>query len=441
MLEDLTLKLEAAFKRLRGYGKLSEKNIADSLKEIRRALLEADVNYKVAKDFIEEVQKKAIGEEVLRSVTPGQMVVKIVHDELVRLLGNTAMQVKTAGIPPTIIMLSGLQGSGKTTFAAKLAKFLQKRGHKPMLVAGDVYRPAAIQQLKILGSGLEIPVYDEGTGDPVQIAFNSISAARQKFCDTIILDTAGRLHIDQQMMNELVKIKLRVRPHEILFVADGMTGQDAVNTAKEFSEQLDFDGVVLTKMDGDARGGAALSIRAVTGKPIKFIGIGEKPDEIEQFYPDRLAGRILGMGDVVTFVEKAQDTIDKEKAAKLEEKFKKAEFDLDDFLGQLQQIKKMGSLESLLKMIPGVGKQLSGAQVDERGLIKVEAIINSMTRNERSNPRILNGSRRKRIALGSGTSVQDVNRLMNQFDQMKKMMKRMTGKSGRGFARMPMGFA
>ncbi len=439
MLEDLTARLESTFKKLRGYGKLNEKNIADSLREIRRALLEADVNYQVVKDFIAAVQEKAVGEEVLRSVTPGQMVVKIVHDELVRLLGGTTTQIRTAGIPPTIIMITGLQGSGKTTFSAKLANFLQKRGRKPMLVATDVYRPAAIEQLKVLGRSLNVPVYDEGLGDPVKIAFNAISEARKQFRDTIILDTAGRLHIDQAMMDELVRVKNRVRPHEILFVADGMTGQDAVNTAKEFAGKLNFDGVVLTKMDGDARGGAALSIRAVTGKPIKFLGVGEKLDEIEQFHPDRLASRILGMGDVVTLVEKAQATIDEEKARKLEQKLRKAEFDLEDFLDQLQQIKKMGSLESLLKMIPGVSRQLKNAQVDERGLVRTEAIINSMTREERRNPRILNGSRRKRIAMGSGTRVQDVNQLMNQFQQMKKMMKQMKGKSFRGMGGLPFG--
>jgi signal recognition particle subunit SRP54 len=441
MLESLTQKLESTFQKLRGRGKLTEKNIEDSLKEVRRALLEADANYKVVKDFISKVQAKALGEDVLRSVTPGQMIVKIVNDELVSLLGSSTTQLKTAGIPPTIIMLSGLQGSGKTTFAAKLANFLRKKGRKPMLVAADVYRPAAIQQLKVLGKSLNIPVYDEGTGDPVKIAFNAISASRRQFCDTIILDTAGRLHIDRAMMDELVKVKNRVRPHEILFVADGMTGQDAVNTAGEFANRLDFNGVVLTKMDGDSRGGAALSIRAVTGKPIKFIGIGEKMDEVEQFHPERLASRILGMGDVVTLVEKAQDTIDKEQAAKLEQKIRKAELDLDDFLNQLQQIKKMGSLESLLKMIPGVGRQMKNVTVDERGLVRVEAIINSMTKSERQNPRLLNGSRRKRIANGSGTRVQDVNQLMNQFQQMKKMMKQMKGRSPRGFGGLPFGLA
>ncbi|APF17568.1 signal recognition particle protein [Caldithrix abyssi DSM 13497] len=439
MLEELTSKLESTFRRLRGYGKLTEKNIADSLKEIRRALLEADVNYKVVKDFVASVQKKAVGEEVLRSVTPGQMIVKIVHDEMVRLLGGTTATLKTAGIPPTIIMLVGLQGSGKTTFAAKLAKYLQKKNRKPLLVAADVYRPAAIQQLKILGRSINVPVYEEGIGDPVKIAFNAISYARQHMLDTIILDTAGRLHIDEQMMEELVKIKKRIRPHEILFVADGMTGQDAVNTASQFAERLNFDGVVLTKMDGDARGGAALSIKAITGKPIKFMGVGEKLEDIEQFHPDRMASRILGMGDVVTLVEKAQETIDQEKAAKLEQKLRKAEFDLEDFLDQLQQIKKMGSLESILRMIPGVGSQLKNAQVDEKNLVRVEAIINSMTKEERRNPKILNGSRRKRIAMGSGTRVQDVNQLMRQFEQMKKMMKQMKNKSFRGFGGMPFG--
>ncbi len=439
MLEDLTQKLESAFQKLRGYGKLTEKNISDSLKEVRRALLEADVNYKVVKDFIASVEKQAIGEEVLRSVTPGQMIVKIVNDELIRLLGSTSTQIKTAGIPPTIIMLCGLQGSGKTTFAAKLANYLRKHGRKPLLVAADVYRPAAIQQLRVLGNSLNIPVYEEGLGNPEMISFNAIGAARKQMCDTVILDTAGRLHIDENMMGELVKVKARVRPHEILFVADGMTGQDAVNTASEFAGKLDFDGVVLTKMDGDARGGAALSIRSVTGKPIKFMGVGEKLDEIEQFYPDRLVSRILGMGDVVTFVEKAHETIDKEKAEKLEKKFRKAEFDLEDFKDQLQQIKKMGSLESLLKMIPGMGRQLQGVNVDERQFGRVEAIINSMTLQERRNPKILNGNRRKRIANGSGMRVQDINQLMNQFEQMKKMMKQFKGKSMRGFGGLPFG--
>ena len=441
MLEDLTGKLEATLRKLRGYGKLSDKNISESLKEIRRALLEADVNYKVVKDFIEAVHEKSIGEDVVKSVTPGQMIVKIVNDELVALLGTSTTQLKTAGIPPSVIMITGLQGSGKTTFAAKLASFLQSRGRKPLLAALDVYRPAAIQQLRVLGDSIKIPVYDEGISDPVKIGFNAVGEARRKLCDTVILDTAGRLHIDEQMMRELVNVKNRVRPHEILFVADGMTGQDAVNTAKEFSDKLDYDGVVLTKMDGDARGGAALSIRAVTGKPIKFIGTGERTDAIEQFHPDRMASRILGMGDVVSLVEKAQGAYDEAKAEKLEEKLRRNEFTLEDFFEQLQQIKKMGSLESLLGMIPGIGGKIKDAQIDPKAFSRTEAIINSMTIQERQEPKVLNGSRRKRIANGSGTRVQDVNQLIKQYDQMKKMIKQLKGKSLKGLRGMPMNMA
>jgi len=441
MLEDLSGKLESTLRKLRGYGKLTEKNISDALKDIRRALLEADVNYKVAKDFIQHVQEKSLGSEVINSVTPGQLIVKIVNDELIKLLGTSTTQMKSAGIPPSIIMVTGLQGSGKTTFSAKLALFLQKHGRKPMLAALDVYRPAAIQQLRILGENLHIPVYDEGVGDPLKIGMNAVADARKKMCDTVILDTAGRLHIDEQMMRELVDIKNRVRPHEILFVADGMTGQDAVNTAQEFADKLDFDGVVLSKMDGDSRGGAALSIRAVTGKPIKFLGIGEKPDAIEQFHPDRMASRILGMGDVVSLVEKAQDTFDQEKAEKLEQRLRRNEFTLEDFQDQLQQIKKMGSLESILSMIPGVGSQLKNAKVDTKAFSRTEAIINSMTLQERQKPNILNGSRRKRIANGSGTRVQDVNQLIKQYEQMKKMIKQMKGKSLKGMRNMPFNMA
>ncbi|RMH62243.1 MAG: signal recognition particle protein [Calditrichaeota bacterium] len=442
MLEDLSGKLESTLRRLRGYGKLTENNIADALKEIRRALLEADVNYKVVKEFIDEVQKEAVGEEVLKSVTPGQMIVKIVNDKLVKLLGTTATQIKSAGIPPTIIMIAGLQGSGKTTFSAKLAAWLQKRGRKPMLAALDVYRPAAIQQLKVLGRGLNVPVYEEGPGDPIRIGMNAVNAARRQMCDTVILDTAGRLHVDEAMMRELVNVKNRVRPHEILFVADGMTGQDAVNTASEFAEKLNYDGVVLTKMDGDTRGGAALSIRAVTGKPIKFLSIGEKTtaETIEPFFPDRLASRILGMGDVVSLVEKAQETIDQEKAAKLEERLRKNQFTLEDFLEQLQQIKKMGPLENLLGMIPGIGAQLKNVKVDPKAFSRTEAIIYSMTREEREKPQILNGSRRKRIARGSGTRVQDVKQLIKQYDQMKKMFKQMKGRPGKGLRGLPLNF-
>jgi len=441
MLEELSGKLESSLRKLRGYGKLTEKNVADSLKEIRRALLEADVNYKVVKDFIQSVQEKAIGEDVLTSVTPGQMITKIVNDEIVKLLGSSTTQLKSAGIPPTIIMVTGLQGSGKTTFSAKLAGFLQKRGRKPLLAALDVYRPAAIQQLRVLGKSINVPVYDEGIGDPIRIGSNAVAEARRQMCDVVIMDTAGRLHVDEQMMRELVNVKNRVRPHEILFVADGMTGQDAVNTASEFANRLNYDGVVLTKMDGDTRGGAALSIRAVTGKPIKFFSNGEKLNAIEQFYPERMASRILGMGDVVSLVEKAQETFDEAKAAKLEERLRRNEFTLVDFYDQLQQIKKMGSLENLLGMIPGIGNQLKNAKVDPKAFTRTEAIINSMTKEERNKPQILNSSRRKRIARGSGTRVQDINQLIKQFEQMRKMIKQMKGKSKRGMRGMPFNFS
>ena len=432
MFEDLTAKLEATLKKIRGHGKLTEKNIADSLKEIRRALLEADVNYKVVKEFVEKVKQKALGAEVLRSVTPGQQIVKIVHDELIELMGKSRTDIKMAGIPPTIIMLAGLQGSGKTTFAAKLANFLRKKGHHPMLVAADIYRPAAIQQLQVLGKSLNIPVYTEDSRDAVAICRNAVKAAREQGRDVLILDTAGRLHIDEEMMQELERIKAELKPQEILFVADGMTGQDAVNAAQEFLQRLDFNGVVLTKMDGDARGGAALSIRAVTQRPIKFLSVGEKPDAIEPFYPDRLASRILGMGDVVTLVEKAQEAISLEEAQKLEKKLRKEEFTLEDFYNQIQQIKKMGPLEQILGMIPGIGKQLKNVPIDDKAFVRVEAIINSMTPEERRRPQIINGSRRRRIARGSGTRVQDVNQLLRQFEEMRKMMKRMKRGKFRG---------
>lgn len=426
MLEDLSAKLESVIKKVRGQGKLTEKNIAESLKEIRRALLEADVNYRVVKQFIADVQEKALGEDVLRSVTPGQQIVKIVYDELVRLMGETHTELKTAGIPPTIILLAGLQGCGKTTFAGKLGNYLRKKGRRPMLVGADVYRPAAKKQLQIIGKSLGIPVYTTESEDAVRICGESVRTAREQSCDVLILDTAGRLHIDETMMAELGRIRKELKPHEILFVADGMTGQDAVNTAKEFLEQLDFDGVVLTKMDGDARGGAALSIRAVTDRPIKFIGTGEKLDALEPFYPDRMASRILGMGDVVSFVEKAQEQLDKKAAQKLEKKIRRADFNLEDFYDQLQQIKRMGPLEQVLGMIPGMGNKLRGIQVDDSAFNRIEAIINSMTPKERKKPQIINGSRRKRIAMGSGVRVQDVNQLLRQFQEMKKMMKRMS---------------
>jgi signal recognition particle subunit SRP54 len=383
------------------------------------------------------VQEKSVGQEVLRSVTPGQMIVKIVHSELVKLLGESTTQIKTAGIPPTIVMLAGLQGSGKTTLAGKLGLFFRKKGRHPMLVAADIYRPAAVEQLQVVGKSLDIPVYSEAVKDPLRICSNAIAEARSQNCDMLILDTAGRLHIDDEMMRELEEIKKKVKPHEILFVADGMTGQDAVNTANTFCQRLEFDGIVLTKLDGDTRGGAALSIRAVTGKPIKFISIGEKLDAIEQFYPERMASRILGMGDVVSLVERAQESIDQEKTARLEKKLRKQDFNLEDFFEQLQQIKKMGPLDQLLGMIPGLGAQVKNVKVDDRSLVSVEAIINSMTVQERRNPNILNGSRRRRIAMGSGTSVQDINRLLNQFGQMKKMLKSMNKKPFRGMNKMP----
>jgi len=386
----------------------------------------------VVKQFIADVQQKALGKEVLQSVTPGQQLVKIVHDELVRLMGESRADIKTAGIPPTIVMLAGLQGSGKTTFAGKLANYLRKKGRRPMLVAADVYRPAAKQQLEIIGKNLDIPVYSTDSNDAVQICKDSVRAAREKGCDVLILDTAGRLHIDEDMMVELERVKKEVKPHEILFIADGMTGQDAVNAAKQFLDRLDFDGVVLTKMDGDARGGAALSIRAVTERPIKFLSIGEKFDQVEVFHPDRMASRILGMGDVVSLVEKAQETLDVKKAEKLEKKLRRAEFTLEDFYDQLQQVKRMGPLDQLLGMIPGMGSKLKNVQVDDHAFVRIEAIINSMTPEERRRPQIINGSRRKRIARGSGTTVQDVNQLLKQFEQMRKMIKRMKNKKFKG---------
>jgi signal recognition particle subunit SRP54 len=432
MFEDLTAKLEATLKKIRGQGKLTEENIADSLKEIRRSLLEADVNYKVVKEFIQRVQEKAVGEEVLRSVTPGQQIVKIVYDELVQLMGQSQADLKLSGIPPAVVMLTGLQGSGKTTFAAKLANFLRKKGRHPMLVAADIYRPAAIQQLQVLGKNLNIPVHAEDSTDAVKICQTSIKNARDKGADVVILDTAGRLHIDEEMMAELERIKTALKPQEILFVADGMTGQDAVNAASQFMARLDFDGIVLTKMDGDARGGAAISIRHVTDRPIKFVSTGEKLDAIEPFHPDRMASRILGMGDVVSLVEKAQETVDLEKAEKLEKKLRKEQFTLEDFYDQLQQIKKMGPLEQILGMIPGIGKQLKNVPVGDDAFVQVEAIINSMTPQERRKPQIINGSRRRRIAMGSGTRVQDVNQLLRQFDEMRKMFKKMKGGKFRG---------
>ena len=438
MFESLTQKLETAFKKLRGRGKITPQNIEESLREVRRALLDADVNYKVTKQFIEDVHKRAVGQEVLASITPGQLIIKIIHEEMVKLLGESKTDIAAVQTPPTVILVAGLQGSGKTTFSAKLANHLKSKGRLPLLVAADVHRPAAIDQLELLGKQLQIPVYvDRGAG-AVKIAGDSIGFARKNVRDTVIIDTAGRLHVDEEMMKEVETVRNTVQPHEILFVVDAMTGQDAVNTARAFHERLNFDGIVLTKLDGDSRGGAALSIRAVVQKPIKFIGVGEKLDALEPFYPERIASRILGMGDIVTLVEKAQEHFDEEKAVQLEEKLRKAQFTFEDFLDQLHQIKKMGSLEQMMSMIPGMNKLPVNTKIDESNLVRVEAIIQSMTAEERMRPSIINGNRRRRIALGSGTTVQDVNRLLKQFDEMQRMMKRFSkGTMRRTMRNMP----
>jgi signal recognition particle subunit SRP54 len=425
MFESLTQKLETAFKKLRGQGKITPQNIEESLREVRRALLDADVNYKVVKQFIEDVQKRAIGQEVLSSITPGQLIIKIIQDEMVKLLGEAKADIASEQVPPTIILVAGLQGSGKTTFSAKLAYYLKSKGRFPLLVAADVHRPAAIDQLEMLGKQIEIPVYAERGVGAVKIAEDSVSFGRKNARDTVIIDTAGRLHVDEEMMKEVEAVCGKTQPHEILFVVDAMTGQDAVNTARAFHERLNFDGVVLTKLDGDSRGGAALSIRAVVKKPIKFIGVGEKMEALEPFYPDRIASRILGMGDIVTLVEKAQEHFDEEKAVQLEEKFRKSQFTFEDFLDQLREVKKMGSLSQVLGMIPGMNRLPANTEIDEKSLVRVEAIIQSMTIEERLRPSIINGNRRRRIAGGSGTTVQDVNRLLKQFDEMQKMMKRL----------------
>ncbi|NLD36616.1 MAG: signal recognition particle protein [Desulfatiglans sp.] len=437
MFDNLSDKLNLIFKKVRGHGRLNESNIQDALKEIRLALLEADVNYKVVKDLVNSIRDRAIGKEVLDSLTPGQQVIKIVNQELTGLMGGVRQELLLTGRTPFVIMLVGLQGSGKTTTCGKLALHLRKQGRNPFLVPADIYRPAAIDQLKKLGAQLNIPVYaSEKDLGPVDICINALSQAGRYSSDVLIIDTAGRLHIDEVLMNELVSIKEKVRPIEILFVADAMTGQDAVNVAGEFNRTLDFTGIILTKMEGDARGGAALSIKAVTGKPLKFIGVGEKLDALEPFYPDRMASRILGMGDVLSLIEKAQEEFDQKEAMLLEKKLRKKKFDLEDFKKQLSQIKKLGPLEQILGMIPGMGqiKQLKKLKPDERELVKVEAIISSMTLKERANYKIIDGSRRKRIALGSGTNVQDVNRLLKNFAEMKKMMERITSK---GFANLP----
>ncbi len=426
MLDNLSDKLNAVFKKLKGHGKLTEKNIEDGLREVRMALLEADVHYKVVKKFISDIRGRALGQEVLASLTPGQQVVKIVNEELTALMGGQHQELTLAGTPPAAVMLVGLQGSGKTTTAGKLAVFLRKSGRKPYLVPADVYRPAAIEQLQRLGAQLSVPVYPAQTDmNPVDICREARTAAHQAGCDTLLLDTAGRLHVDEALMEELRRIKAAASPSDILLVADAMTGQDAVNIAESFDSALDIGGVVLTKLDGDARGGAALSIKAITGKPIKFVGVGEKLAQLEAFHPERLASSILGMGDMLTFIEKAQAVVDEKKAAELEKKLRKNQFTLEDFRDQMVQIRKMGSVKDLLGMIPGVSKskQFKNLQVDDRELVRIEAIINSMTAQERLQHTIINGSRRKRIAKGSGTRVQDVNQLLKNYTQVMKMMK------------------
>lgn len=438
MFDNLTDKLTSVFKKLKGHGKLTEKNIEEGLKEIRIALLEADVHYKVVKKLIADIKERAIGREVMASLTPGQQVIKIVNDELTELMGSSYEDLRLSGSHPVSIMLVGLQGSGKTTTAGKLSVLLRKRGKKPYLVPADVYRPAAIDQLRKIGEQLAVPVFPSNKEmDPVQICREARAAAHQEGHDTLLIDTAGRLHIDDELMAELSRIKEAVQPSDILLVADAMTGQDAVNIAKSFDEALDIGGVILTKMDGDARGGAAISIKSITGKPIKFIGVGEKLSELETFYPDRMSSKILGMGDVLTIIEKAQSMIDHEKAVELEKKLRKNQFTLDDFCNQMAQIRKMGSLNDLLKMMPGIGKSkhLKNLKLDEKEFVKAEAIINSMTLQERCQHTIINGQRRKRIARGSGTTVQDINRLLKNYTQVMKMIKKYSKGGMRGISR------
>lgn len=442
--EGLTAKLNAAFKKLRGKGRLSESDIKDAMREIRLALLEADVSYKVVKDFIKSVSERCVGKDVMESLTPAQMIVKIVNEELIALMGSENQRITISPKSPTVVMLVGLQGAGKTTNGAKLAGLFKKQGKRPLLVACDIYRPAAIKQLEVVGSQLDIPVFQMGQENPVKIAKAAIRHAQQHGNDIVFLDTAGRLHVDEALMNELKAIKAEVEPSEILLVVDAMTGQDAVNAAQSFNEWLDIDGVMLTKLDGDARGGAALSVKAVTGKPIKFVGTGEKLDMIEPFHPERMASRILGMGDVLTLIEKAEQALDQKKAAELEQRLRQNKFTLADFYDQLLQIKSMGSMQDILGMIPGLGS-LKNVQVDENATGRIEAIILSMTPYERENPSCLNSSRKRRIALGCGQKVEDINRLLKQFEQMQQMMKQMNGKGGKrklfgkmgGFPGMP----
>jgi len=429
MFENLSEKLDRAFKTLKGEGRITDINVAETLKEVRKALLDADVNYKIAKVFTEKVKEKALGMNVLKSVRPGEMLIKITHDEIAALMGGQAVDISLK-TNPAIILIAGLQGSGKTTFSGKLANYLKtKKGRSPLLVAGDVYRPAAIEQLKILGSQISVPVYSEDENlFPVRIAENAIKHAKMHGFNTVIIDTAGRLAVDQEMMNEIESIKRAVNPEEILFVVDSMTGQDAVNTAKEFNDRLDFNGVVLTKLDGDTRGGAAISVMSVVHKPIKFISSGEKMEALDIFHPDRMADRILGMGDIVSLVEKAEEQYNEEEARKLQKKIAKNQFDFNDFLSQIQQVKKMGNLKDLASMIPGMGKSLRNLDIDDNAFKGIEAIIHSMTPEERMNPAVLNGSRRLRIARGSGTEIQEVNRIIKQFDETRKMMRAMTDK-------------
>ena len=439
MFENLTDKLERSFKILKGEGRITEINVAETLKEIRRALIDADVNYKVAKNFTDQVKQKALGQDVLKAVKPGQMMTKIVRDELAQLMGGTATDIKLEGTP-AVVLIAGLQGSGKTTFSGKLAQLIKsKKGRQVLLVAGDVYRPAAIDQLKILGQQVGVEVYtEEGNMNPVEIAQNAIQYARQKSYNVVIVDTAGRLAVDEAMMQEITAIKAAVNPSETLFVVDSMTGQDAVNTAKEFNDRLDFDGVVLTKLDGDTRGGAAISIRSVVDKPLKFISSGEKMDALQVFHPERMADRILGMGDVVSLVERAQEQFDEEQARKLKKKLVKDQFNFNDFIQQIQQVKKMGNLKDLASMIPGMGKMLKDVDIPDDAFKQVEAIIGSMTPEEREKPEIINARRRERIAKGSGTTMADVNRLMKQFEDTRKMMKMVAG-GGMKIPKMPRG--
>ena len=436
--ESLTEKLQNAFKRLKGKGRLTEKDIKDAMREVRLALLEADVNFKIVKDFVAGVTEKSIGEEVLGGLNPGQTVIKIVSDELVSLMGSTNSKLTLSNNPPTVYMMVGLQGSGKTTSSGKIAAQLRKQGKNPLLVACDIYRPAAIKQLQIVGSTYNIPVFEKGTQKPALTASEAVAHAKSHGNDIVIIDTAGRLHIDEELMDELDEVKAVAKPHEILLVVDAMTGQDAVNVAETFNEKIGIDGVVITKLDGDTRGGAALSVRQITGKPIKFVGMGEKIDDLEPFHPDRMASRILGMGDVMSLIEKAQQTFNEQEAIELEKKMRKNEFDLNDFLTQMSQIKKMGPLKNILGMIPGMGNmKINENDIDEKSIAHVEAIIQSMTPKERRDPSILNGSRRKRIADGSGRTVPEINRLLKQFEDMKKMMKQFTSGGKKGKMKLP----